>query len=499
MAEGGKKILVIEKRTAVGGNMADGYVENILVHAYGPHIFHTNNQKVFDFLKRFSSWFKYEHRVAGKIDGKLVPIPFNFTSIDTLFDRAEAGKLKTKLSQTFGENKTVSVFDLLKCRDENLKRFGKYVYEKVFAGYTAKQWGMPIDKIDASTINRVPVVTGYDDRYFSDSIQMMPLGGYTGLFNKLLDHENITVNLNTNAKTKIRLDLNRRKIFFEDREYSGIVFFTGAVDEFLDYKYGRLPYRSLDLVFETYKKPEYQPASVVNYPNEEKWTRITEFKHFTAPEKDTSEKTVILKEYPRVYDPETEREPFYPVINGESEAVYEKYARELRGFPRFYLCGRLAEYKYYNMDAAAARALELAEQIKAKTAFHLPLSLIKEIMLYGIIGSCCAALDSVIFLFLRKADVNLYAANFISINTGIFSSFLLNTFINFKVKNKLEIRGIKFFAVGYVGLALSMIVMHIGVKMAGTKEIIVKIFSVFIVAAVQFTLNKLFTFKKDTV
>ncbi|MDR2474284.1 MAG: UDP-galactopyranose mutase [Bacteroidales bacterium] len=499
LAETGKKILVIEKRTAVGGNMADKYVENILVHTYGPHIFHTNMPKVFDFLKRFSQWFKYEHRVMGKIEGKLVPIPFNFTAIDTLFDCAEADKLKAKLSRVFGENKTISIFGLLNHHDEELKHFGKYVYEKVFAGYTAKQWGVSIDKIEPSTINRVPVVTGYDDRYFSDFIQMMPLEGYTKLFNNLVDHKNISVLLNTNAKDKIRLDFDSRKIFFEDREYRGIVFFTGAVDELLDYKYGRLPYRSLDLVFEKHEKPEYQRASVVNYPNDEKWTRITEFKHFTSPAKDTSEKTLILKEYPSVYEPEAVREPFYPVINSESKAVYEKYAHDLSGFPCFYLCGRLAEYKYYNMDAVIERALELAEQIKIKTLFSPHLLLIKEITLYGIIGSCCAALDSVIFLLLRKAGVNLYAANFISINAGICTSFLLNTFINFKVKDKLKIRGVKFFAVGYTGLLLSMLVMHIGVKALGAKEMIVKIVSVFIVAAVQFTLNKLFTFKKETV
>ena len=499
LAETGKKILVIEKRTAVGGNMADEYVENILVHTYGPHIFHTNIPKVFDFLKRFSSWFTYEHRVIGKIDGKFVPIPFNFTSIDMIFDRAEANKLKAKLLKFFGENKTVSIFDLLNHHDEELKHFGKYVYEKVFAGYTAKQWGVSIGKIDSSTINRVPVVIGYDDRYFSDSIQMMPLDGYTTLFNNLLDHKNITILLNTNAKDKIRLDFDSRKIFFEDKEYRGIVFFTGAVDEFFDYKYGKLPYRSLDLVFEKYEKPEYQCASVVNYPNDEKWTRITEFKHFTTPSKDTKKKTVILKEYPRVYEPETAQEPFYPVINSESKAVYEKYALDLDRFPCFYLCGRLAEYKYYNMDAAVARALEMAEQIKKQTVFSSHLLLVKEIMLYGIIGSCCAALDSGIFLLLWKSGINLYAANFISINVGICTSFLLNTFINFKVKDKLKIRGVKFFSVGYAGLLLSMIVMHIGVKALGAKEILVKIVSVFIVAAVQFTLNKLFTFRKETI
>ena len=499
MAETGNKILIIEKRASVCGNMYDTCIENILVHVYGPHIFHTNNQKVFDFLKRFSQWFRYEHRVLGKIDGKLVPIPFNFTSIDRLFDEASAKELKTKLTQEFGENKNVSVFELVNHQNPDLRNFGKYVYDNVFAGYTAKQWGIPIDKIDASTINRVPVVIGYDDRYFSDSIQMMPANGYTHLFNEMLSHKNITLNLNTDVKEKICIDFIGHKLFLENIEYKGIIFCTGPVDEILDYRYGKLPYRSLKLIFETLDIEQYQTNSVVNYPNEEMWTRITEFKHFTDPEKYKSNKTVILKEYPAAYDPYLDGEPFYPVINDESKAIYEKYVCALNSFPNFYLCGRLAEYKYYNMDAVIARSLELADQIKGKNTFRLSFLLIKEIVLYGIIGSCCAALDSFIFLLLRRLAINLYMANFISINAGILSSFLLNTFFNFKVKDGIRKRGIKYFAVGYCGLALSMLVIYIGVNIIGAKEIIVKITSIFFVAIVQFTLNKLFTFKKRTI
>jgi len=497
MAEEGRKILVIEKRTVVGGNMYDERIENILIHKYGPHIFHTNNRIVFGFLKRFSQWFEYKHRVMGKIEGKLVPIPFNFTSIDMLFDASEAAKIKAKLLQTFGDKKTVSVFDLLEYPDKDIERLGKYVYEKVFVGYTAKQWGVPIEEIDTSTINRVPVVIGYDNGYFTDIVQIMPLNGYTSLFNELLSHENITVTLNANAKEKIRIKPNDT-VYFNGAKYKGIVFFTGAIDEFLEYKYGRLPYRSLKLIFETLDAAKYQDASVVNFPNEEDWTRITEFKHFTQPEKDPSGKTVILKEYPQVYEPGTAGEPFYPVINDESKALYEKYKRDVQRVPNFYLCGRLAEYKYYNMDAVIERALELAEQLKRKTIFNVSVSLLKEIVLYGVIGLCCASFDSLLFFLLRKIAVNLYVANFISINAGIISSFLLNTFFNFRVKDKLKIRGIKFFAVGYAGLALSMFIMHIGVSVLDAREIIVKIVSVFIVAAIQFTLNKLFTFRKDT-
>jgi UDP-galactopyranose mutase len=498
MAEANKKVLVIEKRATIGGNMYDEYVEDILIHKYGPHIFHTNHQKVFDFLKQFAPWYFYEHRVVGKIDGKLVPIPFNFTSIDTLFDGDTVGELKTKLISAFGSDKIVSVFELLKHPDECIKDFGQYVYNKVFAGYTAKQWAMPIDKIDTSTINRVPVIIGYEDKYFSDSIQMMPQNGYTHLFTELLSHKNITVKLNTNAKDKIRICFNKQKIFFEEEKYKGILFFTGAVDELLDYKYGILPYRSLNLVFENIEREQFQTAPVVNYPNEEDWTRITEFKHFTIPEKSKSKQTVILKEYPLSYNPEMGGERFYPIINETNKAIYDKYVHHLLGFDNLYLCGRLAEYKYYNMDAVVARALEIGEKINAatRTKFRLPVSLVKEIILYALIGLCCATLDSVVFLFLRKIGINLYVSNFISVNLGIISSFLLNTFVNFKVKDKLKIRAVKFFAVGYGGLALSMLIMHIGVDILNGREMFIKILSVFIVAAVQFTINKLFTFKK---
>jgi UDP-galactopyranose mutase len=367
MAEANKRVLVIEKRTTIGGNMYDEYTDDILVHKYGPHIFHTNHPKVFDFLRRFSSWYEYEHRVVGKIDGKLVPIPFNFTSIDTLFDGDTAGELKTRLALTFGMNTTVSVFDLFNHPDERIKNFGQYVYNKVFAGYSVKQWAVPIDQIDISTINRVPVVIGYEDRYFSDSIQVMPQKGYTHLFAELLSHENITVNRNTHAKDKIHFNFDEHKIFFEDEEYKGIFFFTGAVDELLDYKYGILPYRSLDLVFENIESEQFQTVAVVNYPNDEAWTRITEFKHFTIPEKSQSKQTIILKEYPVSYDPEMERERFYPIVNETNKAIYDQYVHDLQGFDNLYLCGRLAEYKYYNMDSVIAQALKVAEQINTTT------------------------------------------------------------------------------------------------------------------------------------
>jgi UDP-galactopyranose mutase len=281
MADAGKKVLLIEKRPHVGGNMfEEESAAGVRIHKYGPHIFHTNNTRVFDYLKRFGEWFPYEHKVLGKIDGKLVPIPFNFKSIDLLFDAEKAASLKELLLEQFGENKRVSIFDLLNHADVRVRELGDFVLEKVFLHYTAKQWGVPIAQVDKSTINRVPVVTGYDDRYFQDAIQWMPREGFTKVFEKILDHENITLRLNTDAKTVLRFDFEAKAVFFEGAEFTGQVFFSGAIDEFLDYKFGPLPYRSLNLVFEDKDVEFFQTAAVVNYPNEENFTRISEFKHF---------------------------------------------------------------------------------------------------------------------------------------------------------------------------------------------------------------------------
>jgi UDP-galactopyranose mutase len=366
LAEADRRVLVLEKRATIGGNMYDEYRREVLVHRYGPHIFHTGRREVFDFLNRFASWYEYEHRVVGKIEGKFVPIPFNFTSVERLFDEVTANRFKTKLLAAFGAEAKVPIFDLLNHGDDCVREFGRFVFDRVFAGYTAKQWGVSVDRIDTSTINRVPVVIGYEDRYFADPIQMMPREGYTRLFDELLSHGNITVVRNMDAKEKVRLCFESRRVFFEEEAFDGVFFFTGAVDELLDYRFGRLPYRSLRLVFEEMEVEEFQCAAVVNYPNEEDWTRITEFKHFTAPEKSGSRFTVLLKEYPLAFRPDREAERFYPIINGENCAVYERYARCLLGFDRVYLCGRLAEYRYYNMDAVVARALEVAAQVIAE-------------------------------------------------------------------------------------------------------------------------------------
>ncbi|MDR2510688.1 MAG: UDP-galactopyranose mutase [Spirochaetaceae bacterium] len=500
MADAGMRVIVLERRAHIAGNMYDEKQEGVFVHRYGPHFFHTNNQNVFDFLSRFSRWTPYRHRVLGKINGKFVPLPFNFTSLDMLFEKKEAEHIKEKLQIYFSPGGKVSIFELLHHDDVVIKEFGNFVYENVFVHYTEKQWGISIDNIDKSTINRVPVVIGYDENYFSDSIQFMPAKGYQALFTALLRSKKITVRLNTDAKEKLKFDFEDSKIYFNNVLYNGIVFFSGALDELFDNKYGQLPYRSLDFVFETIESAWYQDVAVVNYPNDEKWTRITEFKHCMPQHSRAPNRTIILKEYPHTFEKSGVCEPYYPVINAGNAVLYQKYADDARIFQNLILCGRLAEYKYYNMDEAAARSLALAKNaapLYHKSKNFLAKTLFRQVTLYGIIGSFCAGLDSVIFILLRKLLVNAYLSNFISVNIGILSSFLLNTFINFKTPDKLKVRALRFFCVGYGGLTLSMCVLFIGKTLLGQKDEIVKIFSVFIVASFQFTCNKLFTFRRS--
>ncbi len=356
-----KKVLIYEKRGQIGGNMYDKVLDNsILVHQYGPHIFHTNSKKVMDFVTQFGSWYFYEHKVVGKINNTLVPIPFNFKSLELLYSKEQADIIKEKLLAKYKDTKKVSILDLINDSDETIKQFGLFVYKNVFENYTAKQWNIPIEEIDTSVINRVPVILGYDDRYFQDEYQYMPKHGYTKVFEEMLNHPNITIKLNTNALEDIEIKDN--KIYWQNQEFHGKVFYTGAIDELFNYKYGPLPYRSLDLVFENYDMNYYQSSAVVNYPNDEKYTRITEFKYLSNQL--VNNKTTILKEYPKKYDYQDENSiPYYAIINEENQNMYQKYYELVKKIPNLYMCGRLAEYKYFNMDAVILRALELYEKV----------------------------------------------------------------------------------------------------------------------------------------
>ncbi len=359
-----KKVLILEKRPHIGGNMYEACLENgVRVHCYGPHIFHTNSREVFEYLQRFSDFYPYEHRVLGRIDGKLVPIPFNFTSLEALFPKEKAEAVKRALKAAYPSQQKISILELLKSPEGLIREFGEYVYDRVFVHYTAKQWQQPIEAVDTSVINRVPVVLGYDGRYFQDEFQYMPSQGYTKLFENLLEHPNIQVELNCDASERLVFEEASGRTLFDGEEFSGPVVYTGAPDVLLGCRLGALPYRSLDMIFKQLNEDEFQPAAVVNYPNEEDFTRITEFKHMTGQR--ITGRTAILKEYPAAYRPgaETGNIPYYPIQSPENQKLYNRYAESLSKFPNLFLCGRLAEYKYYNMDGAVYQALRLSEKL----------------------------------------------------------------------------------------------------------------------------------------
>ena len=364
LAERGKRVLVLERRPHIGGNAYDRLDEDgVLIHQYGPHIFHTNNKEVFDWLSRFTQWRDYQHRVVANIpDGKggrmTYPVPFNLTSLETDFGPEEGRRLGDKLIAAYGPEKKVTILELRQNQDPEIAALADYVYKHVFVHYTMKQWGQKPEDIDPNTTARVPVFLSRDDRYFQDACQGMPLEGYTPMFEKMLAHPNITVELGVNALD--RLDLSGEEIKVDGEPFRGPVIYTGQADELFGFKYGPLPYRTLEFRFETLDRDDFQNGyGTVNYTVDRDYTRITEFKHLTGQQ--VPGKTTIVKEYSKAYSGIFGEIPYYAIINPDNNAMYEQYKALGARFPNLYLLGRLAEYKYYNMDAIAARALELAK------------------------------------------------------------------------------------------------------------------------------------------
>ncbi|MEO2068225.1 MAG: UDP-galactopyranose mutase [Desulfurobacteriaceae bacterium] len=354
-----KKVLVIEKRNHIGGNCYDYRTkEGIIVHKYGPHLFHTNYKEVFDYLSNFTNWHIYHHKVLAFIDGKKVPIPFNLNTLHMVFPNSLAKRIEEKLLSRFSYNSKIPILELKKENEKDLKFLAEYIYEKVFINYTAKQWGMKPEDIDPKVTARVPVFVGRDDRYFNDRYQAVPVDGYTKIFERMLSHPNIKLLLNTDFKEVMKVDLETKKVYLFGQEFKGKVIFTGMIDELFEYKLGELPYRSLDLKFETLETEYFQEVATVNYPNDYDFTRITEFKHIHPVE---TNKTVILREYPKTYRVERDI-PYYPVFTEENRERYYKYRELAKQFDNLILVGRLAEYRYYDMDDVVKRALEIFEE-----------------------------------------------------------------------------------------------------------------------------------------
>lgn len=335
-----RKVLLVEKRGHIGGNAYDYYDDQgILIHKYGPHIFHTNYDDVWQYLSQFTEWNGYVHKVLAYVDGRKVPIPINLTTVSTLLDKDFT---EQELIE-YLDSVRVKLSEIKNARDVIVSQVGEYFYDKFFKNYTFKQWGVYPENLSPEVTKRIPVRFNTDDRYFTDKYQGLPVDGYTRLFERILAHKNITLMLNTDYKDII-----------DDIKFDRLIY-TGPVDYFFDYKYGRLPYRSLRFETETFDQEYYQEVAVVNYPNDFDFTRITEFKHMTLQK---HSKTTIMKEYPK-----NSGEPYYPLLREEAMDIYEKYRREAEKFKSVYFIGRLAEYRYYNMDQAVKRALDLFKEI----------------------------------------------------------------------------------------------------------------------------------------
>ncbi len=345
-----KKVLIVEQRDHIGGNAYDYYNHHgILVHKYGPHIFHTNSKKVFDYLGKFTLWRPYEHRVLASVDGQLVPLPINLTTINSLYGlQLNCGQL-----EEFYNSKAEKIDSIKTSEDVVISKVGKELYEKFFKGYTRKQWDLDPSELDASVTSRVPTRINKDDRYFTDSYQAMPLHGYTKMFRNMLSHPNIKIMLNTDYKEIVDVIPYHRLIF------------TGPIDSYFNYCYGRLPYRSIEFRFDTFDKETFQATGTINFPNEHPYTRITEFKYLTGQ---IHHKTSIVYEYPTA-----DGDPYYPIPRRENTELYKKYQALADSMSNTYFTGRLGTYKYYNMDQVVAQSLTLFDRLtqsKIKTELN---------------------------------------------------------------------------------------------------------------------------------
>lgn len=350
-----EKVIVIDKKSHIAGNSYDYRDENgIMIHKYGSHIFHTNNEKVWQFLKQFTDFNTYMHEVVGLLDGIKAQIPFNFHTLYQVFPTTMAKRMEAKLLDAFPYNSKVPILEFQKQDDDDLKYLANYVYEKIFLNYTTKQWGVSPKDVDGAVTARVPVYLSLDDRYFQDKYQGIPLEGYTKIVEKMLNHKNIEVILNTDFENYKKQ--NESVINSSDVR----IFYTGSIDEFFNYKYGQLQYRSVYFKMETHNTEYYQSHACINYPNNYDFTRIHEYKHYLN---DKSEKTVIAKEYSEFFEL-GKNERYYPIASDENFALYEKYLSDAKSLKNVYFLGRLGDYKYYNMDSAIERALELFETLK---------------------------------------------------------------------------------------------------------------------------------------
>ena len=337
----GMRVLVVDKRPHVGGNAYDRYDDaGILIHPYGPHIFHTNSADIFEYLSRFTKWRPYQHRVLASVDGQLVPMPINLDTVNRLYGLNLTAFEMEQWLASVAEKKD----RLVTSEDVVVSKVGRDLYNKFFRGYTRKQWALDPSELDASVTARVPTRTNRDDRYFADTFQAMPLNGYTRMFESMLDHPNIKVMLNTDYREIVDL-----------LPWTHMVY-TGPIDAFFNFRHGKLPYRSLEFQHVNLPQAQFQAVGTVNYPNDYAYTRISEFKHITGQHHPT---TSVVYEYPRA-----DGDPYYPVPRPENAALYKLYEAEAEAMTNVTFVGRLATYKYYNMDQVVGQALAAFKRLE---------------------------------------------------------------------------------------------------------------------------------------
>lgn len=361
LAEKGERVTIWERRNHIGGNMYDYVDDNgILVHKYGPHVFHTDSEAESIYMKQYGSWVDFPIKCRVNMLGKVTPSPFNFQTIDDYYSSKDAECLKSELLREYKNRDKVTIVELLQSHNAVVREYADFLFKHDYSLYTAKQWGMRPEDVDPSILKRVPVLLSYKDGYFDDKWQMVPCDGYTEWFKELLSHTNIRVELNTEALDRISIICDA--VYLDGELFHGVVIYTGPIDELFNKKYGALPYRSLEFAWKTVNEHQHLPAALVAYPEAEGYTRITEYNHF--PQKDKKDVSSLAFEYPVMYEEGIQMEPYYPLLTTESLRKYELYEAEADSITNLVVAGRLAKFKYYNMNQALTAALEVAESIQ---------------------------------------------------------------------------------------------------------------------------------------
>lgn len=354
LAEKGKRVLILERRDHIGGNMFDYKDEHgFLVQKYGPHAFHTVKKPLYDFIHRYEEWEDFKLTCGAVINGISTPSPFNFRTIDDFFTAERSAEIKTHIKSVFGNRSTATVVEALKCGDPIVQNYARFLFDNDYSLYTAKQWGVSPSEIDVSVLKRVPLRFSYDVGYFDDEFQVMPKHSFTAFFENLLRHANITIRFGVDALEHLKI--NGKQIYFDDAVINIPVFYSGALDELFDYKFEPLPYRSLRFEWKYENKDSVQDMPIVAYPQAEGFTRITEYKKLPVQDKPGS---ICAIEYPQKYEP-GKNEPYYPVLTKKSMAQYSEYKKLADSVENLICCGRLGDFKYYNMDQALERALQV--------------------------------------------------------------------------------------------------------------------------------------------